>query len=67
MLLAFSLYMSHGLAIAQGHKCGILRVNIIAMIAVKIESHLREQANYNLEFRHFSVHGPDIDSTSLSI
>ena len=37
------------------------------MIAVKIESHLREQANCNLEFRHFSVHGPDIDSTSLSI
>ena len=66
MLLAFSLYMSHGLAIAQGHKCGILRVNI-AMIGVKIESHLREQANCNLEFRHFSVHGPDIDSTSLSI
>ena len=66
MLLAFSLYMSHGLAIAQGHKCGILRVNI-AMIAVKIENHLREQANCNLEFRHFSVHGPDIDSISLSI
>ena len=66
MLLAFSLYMSHGLAIAQGHKCGILRVNIV-MIAVKIKSHLREQANCNLEFRHFSVHGPDIDSTSLSI
>ena len=66
MLLAFSLYMSHGLAIAQGHKCGILRVNI-TMIAVKIESHLREQANCNLEFQHVSVHGPDIDSTSLSI
>ena len=66
MLLAFSLYMSHGLAIAQGHKCGILRVNI-AMIGVKIESHLREQANCNLEFRHFSVHDPDIDSISLSI
>ena len=58
--------MSHGLAIAQGHKCGILRVNIVT-IAVKIESHLREQANCNLEFRHFSVRGPDIDSTSLSI
>ena len=66
MLLAFSLYMSHGLAIAQGHKCGILRINI-GMIAIKIESHLREQANCNLEFRHLSVHGPDIDSTSLSI
>ena len=63
MLLAFSLYISRGLAIAQGHQRAILRVNI----AIKIESHLREPVNCTLVFLHFSVHSCDIDSTNLSI